>query len=55
VIVFFPVARMVQFYAALFERLGFPALETHSRKSQAHRNRVSDTFRNEEGLVSHFY
>lgn len=30
---------------------GFPVLEIHSRKSQGHRNKVSDLFRNGQGLV----
>lgn len=30
---------------------GFPVLEIHSRKSQGHRNKVSELFRNGQGLV----
>lgn len=30
---------------------GFPVLEIHSRKSQGHRNKVSEKFRNGQGLV----
>lgn len=32
-------------------RQGFPVLEIHSRKSQGHRNKVSEKFRNGQGLI----
>jgi ATP-dependent RNA helicase MSS116 len=46
VVVFFPTARMVGFFAELFnDGLGIPVMELHSKKSQSHRTRVSDQFR----------
>ncbi|CAM9901402.1 unnamed protein product, partial [Scytosiphon promiscuus] len=51
IIVFFTTARLTQFYAELCNLMGFPVLEIHSRKSQGHRNKVSDQFRNGQGLV----
>lgn len=45
VIVFFVTARATQFHAELFALLGVPALEIHSRKSQAQRDRASAQFR----------
>jgi ATP-dependent RNA helicase MSS116 len=51
VIVFFTTARLVQFYSEVFEKMGIPVLEIHSRKSQGHRNKVSDTFRNGNQLI----
>eukprot|EP00588_Corethron_pennatum_P008007 CAMPEP_0194294958 /NCGR_PEP_ID=MMETSP0169-20130528/52197_1 /TAXON_ID=218684 /ORGANISM="Corethron pennatum, Strain L29A3" /LENGTH=578 /DNA_ID=CAMNT_0039043995 /DNA_START=154 /DNA_END=1886 /DNA_ORIENTATION=- len=46
IIVFFPAARIVGFYAALFKiGLGIDVLEMHSRKPQGFRNKVSDQFR----------
>jgi len=48
VVVFFPTARLVNFYAELFNEgkvLPVPVLELHSKKSQSYRNRVSDEFR----------
>ncbi|CAN0014177.1 unnamed protein product, partial [Phaeothamnion confervicola] len=51
VIVFFTTARLTQFYAELCNLLGFNVLEMHSRKSQSHRNRVSDLFRNGSNLI----
>ena len=44
-IVFFPAARLVEFYADVFSRVGFDLLEIHSRKSQSHRTKVSEKFR----------
>lgn len=46
VVVFFPTARMVSFFADLFnEVVGFRVMELHSKKSQGYRNRVSNQFR----------
>ncbi len=46
VVVFFPTARMVSFFADLFnEVVGLPVMELHSKKSQGYRNRVSNQFR----------
>lgn len=36
---------------AKYDTQGFPVLEIHSRKSQGHRNKVSEQFRNGRGLV----
>jgi ATP-dependent RNA helicase MSS116, mitochondrial len=49
IVVFFPTARLVNFYAELFNEgkvLPFPVLELHSKKTQSYRNRVSEDFRN---------
>lgn len=51
VIVFFTTAKLTQFYSELFEAMGRPVLEIHSRKSQSHRTRVSDTFRSGSNLI----
>jgi len=61
IVVFFPTARLVQFYAEIFEQINkgvlltnntgddnkikIPSWELHSKKSQGYRNRVSDEFR----------
>lgn len=42
---FFTTARITQFYCALFNAMGIPVLEMHSRKSQAQRTRAADQFR----------
>eukprot|EP00586_Coscinodiscus_wailesii_P020145 CAMPEP_0172496766 /NCGR_PEP_ID=MMETSP1066-20121228/92627_1 /TAXON_ID=671091 /ORGANISM="Coscinodiscus wailesii, Strain CCMP2513" /LENGTH=693 /DNA_ID=CAMNT_0013269221 /DNA_START=388 /DNA_END=2469 /DNA_ORIENTATION=- len=47
IVAFFPVARVVGYYAALFnDGLGIPVIEIHSRKSQSARNTASERFRN---------
>ena len=52
VVVFFPTARMVSFFADLFnEVVGLPVLELHSKKSQGYRNRVSGQFREAESGI----
>lgn len=51
VIVFFTTARQTQFCSELFGAMGQPVLEIHSRKSQGHRNRVSDQFRSGKSLI----
>jgi len=46
IVVFFPTARMVSFFADLFNHvINEPVMELHSKKSQAYRNRVSAQFR----------
>lgn len=48
IVVFFPTARLVNFYSELFNEgriLPFSVMELHSKKSQGYRNRVSDDFR----------
>lgn len=49
IIAFFTTARQTQLFAELFNILGFPVLEIHSRLSQPARKRVSDEFRNSKG------
>ena len=45
-VVFFPTARMVGFFAEFFnEGLNIPVVELHSKKSQSYRNRASEEFR----------
>jgi len=51
VIAFFPTARVTQLFSELFEAAGMHVLEMHSRKSQAHRTRMSDEFRRKVGVV----
>ena len=47
IVVFFPTAKLVNFYAEVFNqnKLLPSVLELHSRKTQSYRNRVSDEFR----------
>ena len=46
IVVFFPTARMVSFFADIFnEIIEIPTLELHSKKTQGYRNRVSGQFR----------
>jgi len=45
VMVFFTTARVTQVMAELFQGMGVPVLEIHSRKSQGHRTKVSEKFR----------
>jgi len=49
IIAFFTTARQTQLHAELFNKLGFPVLEIHSRLSQSARKRVSEEFRNSKG------
>ena len=53
IVVFFPTARMVSFFASLFnDVLKSPTvMELHSRKSQGYRNRVSGEFREAESGI----
>lgn len=44
--VFFVTANQTALTAELFQRVGEPVLEMHSRKSQSHRTKTADTFRN---------
>jgi len=50
IIVFFPTARMTQFYSELFSKMGLKVLEMHSRKSQSARNKMAEQFRERAGL-----
>lgn len=48
IVVFFTTARLVNFFAEMFNEarvLPIPVMELHSKKSQSYRNRVSDEFR----------
>jgi len=45
IIVFCVTAMLTKFYAELFQSLGSPALEIHSRKSQSARTKAADAFR----------
>mmetsp|Transcript_599 Transcript_599/g.841 ORF Transcript_599/g.841 Transcript_599/m.841 type:complete len:682 (-) Transcript_599:127-2172(-) len=46
-VVFFPTARLVGFFADFFNfGLGIEVVELHSKKSQGYRNKASDKFRN---------
>ena len=45
IIVFFPTAHLVTFYANLFNNLGYEVTELHSRKSQDYRTKMSHLFR----------
>ena len=51
VVVFFVTARVTQLYSELFVNLGWPILEMHSRKSQPHRTRTAEQFRNGTDLI----
>jgi ATP-dependent RNA helicase MSS116, mitochondrial len=51
ILVFFTTARVTQFFAELFTGIGRPVLEMHSRKSQPHRTRMSEQFRNNSSLI----
>ncbi|CDF39563.1 unnamed protein product [Chondrus crispus] len=51
IIVFFTTARQTQFSSELFAMANTPVLEIHSRKSQGHRTKVSDKFRNGKSLI----
>jgi len=51
VIVFFTTARLTQFYAEMFNGMQMKVLEIHSRKSQAQRDKVSQTFRSAKTAV----
>jgi ATP-dependent RNA helicase MSS116 len=46
IVVFFPTARMVQYFAEFFNvGLGIEVIELHSKKNQGYRNKASDKFR----------
>ena len=46
IVVFFPTARMVGFFAELFNNVvSLSVMELHSRKSQGYRDRISSEFR----------
>ena len=52
VIVFFSTAKLTAFYSDLFNKgMNIPVIEIHSRKSQTHRDRASENFRNSKRAV----
>ncbi|KDO32396.1 hypothetical protein SPRG_02873 [Saprolegnia parasitica CBS 223.65] len=51
IMAFFPTARAAGYMAAVFEKAGFPIIEMHSRKSQSHRTKVAETFRQRDNLI----
>jgi ATP-dependent RNA helicase MSS116 len=52
IVVFFPTARMVAFFAEFFnEELNIPVVELHSKKSQSYRNRASEQFRQAKSKI----
>mmetsp|Transcript_18252 Transcript_18252/g.58785 ORF Transcript_18252/g.58785 Transcript_18252/m.58785 type:complete len:617 (+) Transcript_18252:405-2255(+) len=51
VVVFFTTARLTQLYSELFGASGVSVLEMHSRKSQPHRTRIADQFRDGTDLI----
>ena len=51
IICFFPTARATQLAAELFVALGRPVTEIHSRKSQGHRTKAADAFRESKSGV----
>jgi ATP-dependent RNA helicase MSS116 len=51
VIAFFTTARLTQLFSEIFNLAGFSVLEMHSRKSQPHRTRMAEVFRNETNQI----
>lgn len=51
VMVFFPTARIVGFWAQIFNHIGVRVLEMHSRKSQAQRGKLVTEFRSGKNLI----
>lgn len=54
IMAFFVTARVTQFYCELFQAMGIPVLEMHSRKSQSQRTKAADQFRNSKGACIMF-
>jgi hypothetical protein len=48
---FFVTAHITRFYSELFEALGQPVLEMHSRKAQGFRTRAAEQFRKESQQI----
>jgi superfamily II DNA/RNA helicase len=46
-----PARALAGFFCELFQALGMPVLEMHSRKSQSHRDKVAATFRGGAGQI----
>lgn len=51
IMVFFTTARATQLYSELFGQAGVQVYEVHSRKSQAHRNRCTQQFRDSKSGI----
>ena len=52
IIVFFPTARMVSFFADFInDGLEYPVIELHSKKSQSSRNTASENFKNAKNAI----
>jgi superfamily II DNA/RNA helicase len=51
IMAFFVTANITRFYAELFNALGQPVLEMHSRKSQSARTRIAEQFRHGSQLI----
>ena len=51
IMVFFPTARSTQLAAEMFEAIGKPVFEIHSRKSQSVRTKAADKFRESKAAV----
>ena len=51
IIVFFTTARVTGFMAELFQSMGLPVLEIHSRLSQSARTKTSDKFKNADTAI----
>ena len=52
IIVFFPTARMVRFFADFFnDGLEYPVIELHSKKSQSSRNTASENFKRAKNAI----
>ena len=51
VVVFFVTARLTQLYSEAFAQVGTKVLEMHSRRSQSHRTRVAEQFREGDNLI----
>ena len=51
IIVFFVTARLTGFHAEVFNAMGFPVVEIHSRKSQSARTKASKMFRDNHSKI----
>lgn len=51
IIIFFVTARLTGLHAELFDKMGFPVVEIHSRKSQSARTKASKRFRDNKSCI----
>eukprot|EP01062_Namystynia_karyoxenos_P001359 TRINITY_DN10463_c1_g2_i1.p1 TRINITY_DN10463_c1_g2~~TRINITY_DN10463_c1_g2_i1.p1 ORF type:complete len:759 (+),score=200.31 TRINITY_DN10463_c1_g2_i1:112-2388(+) len=51
IMAFFTTARLTQWFAELFQKMGWGVLEIHSRKSQGHREKTSQYFRQNVNVI----